>query len=543
MKFKTAFFLLFLISAASAQVVFEPLHSDVYNFLSRLSQKGLIEFNDNIRPVTRQYIYSLLKEAELKRNELTRLEKDELFFFLQDYYQESRNDYLPDDLHKLFTGVGKDPAGRYRLFAYSDDLFRVNLSPILGYSYGKRDGLRNNHLWNGLYFYGYIGDQIGFSFDFRDNNETGKGIDPFKLFTPETGVNFRGKPNSIDYSEAKATISTNWSWGSFTIGKDFLEWGYGKSGLIVLSQKAPSFPFIRLEVKPVTWFRFNYMHAWLSSDVIDSTESYFTLNASERIVYRDKFLATHTATITPFEGFDIALGESIIYSDKLEIAYLIPLSFFRLVDHAISRQNNSAGSNAQFFFQLSSRNHIPNTHLYGSLFIDEITLENIFDKVNQRNQLGFTLGGSVTDLPLENLTIRTEYTKIYPFVYSHFITTQTYESSSFPLGHWMGYNADLIYGELNYRILRGLQADIFAQYIRKGSKGTVTQQYIQPQPPFLFGLRKDYTYLGFSVKYEFIHELFAKFNFQNININEEQSEDIFVEQNFNEFSFVLYYGL
>jgi hypothetical protein len=44
------------------------------------------------------------------------------------------------------------------------------------------------------------------------------------------------------------------------IGKDFYEWGYGKSGLLVLSQKPPSYGFIRLDVKPVEWFRFNYIH-------------------------------------------------------------------------------------------------------------------------------------------------------------------------------------------------------------------------------------------------------------------------------------------
>jgi hypothetical protein len=67
----------------------------------------------------------------------------------------------------------------------------------------------------------------------------------------------------------------------------------------------------------------------------------------------------------------------------------------------------------------------------------------LFDSYKQRNQLGFTFGGSVTDLPIENLTATIEYTKIYPFVYRHYIQTKDYQSAGYSLGHWMGHNADL----------------------------------------------------------------------------------------------------
>jgi hypothetical protein len=523
-----------------AQVVYEPLHRDVYNFLSRLSQKGTITFNDEIKPLSRKYISEKLSEVSEKLSELTSLEKEELAFFKQDFFNELN---LKTDTTKHLSYLGKDNAGRMRLFSYKDDLFTFNLSPILGYSYGKNDGLRNNHFWNGVYFYGYISDAVGFSFDFRDNSENGKGVDFSKSFTPVTGISSRGHGTNIQYSEGRTTIATDWSWGSFAVGKDFLEWGYGESGKLVLSQKAPSFPFIRLDVQPVSWLRFNYIHAWLASDIVDSNSFYPVYNDGQRFLFRDKFLASHTLTITPLKGLDISLGESIIYSDKLEPVYFFPLAFFRVVDHYLSRQNNSAGSNSQFFFGVSSKNHLKNTHLYTTLFIDEITLSGLFNSEDQRNQLGFTLGGSVTDLPINNLTLTMEFTKIFPFVYSHFILTQTYQSGSYPLGHWMGANADLFYASLNYRILRGLQVKVWGQYIRKGEAGTLIQQYSQPQPPFLFGLRNNFSYFGFSASYEFIHELFAKLDFQQTKIEAQQSDLSFINNSTNQFSFAVYYGL
>ncbi|MDP2363496.1 MAG: hypothetical protein Q8M94_06965, partial [Ignavibacteria bacterium] len=114
----------------------------------------------------------------------------------------------------------------------------------------------------------------------------------------------------------------------------------------------------------------------------------------------------------------------------------------------------------------------------------------------------------------------------------------------YSLGHWMGHNADLIYASLNYRVLRGLQATVFGQYLRKGGDGIVQQQYnIQPQPPFLFGLRKNYSYLGAEIKYEYTHELFAKLNFQTTNSSIQQEDLSFVDKRLNEFYFSVYYGL
>jgi len=105
-----------------------------------------------------------------------------------------------------------------------------------------------------LSFYGYIGKHIGFSFSFRDNDESGKTVDRDKSFTPETGViKSLSSINGFQYGKLQTTIAVSWNWGSFSIGKDFLEWGYANSGKIVLSDKAPSYPYLRLDVHPAKW--------------------------------------------------------------------------------------------------------------------------------------------------------------------------------------------------------------------------------------------------------------------------------------------------
>lgn len=613
------FLTLSLSSIAFAQTVFEPINSNVYDFLDRMAQKGVVQFSDVVRPVSRMYIAKKLLEVrgvgsreyggvgsreygvgsrkEEKGSRLSEVEKEDLEFYLKDFGFEvktilrsanasrgdvgmrsanasrgdvgmrsanadggndgmrSANANGDDGLHSanaygndsqpVTTLINWDPYGRWRLFSYEDTLFQINADPILGYQAGKRDGAKYSHSWNGVALYGYVAGRIGFSLSFNDNSETGTTIDRTKNFTPVTGVSItKYDNNNIQYDQVEANIATNWSWGDVAIGKDFLNWGYGRSGLLVLSDKAPSFPYIRLDLHPVKWLHFNYIHAWLNSNVIDSTSDYATLTkGASRTIFRDKYFVSHSITVTPEDGLDLSIGESMIYADKLEIPYLIPIMFFRLADHYLSQNNNNAGGNASLFFGVSSRNQLKNTHLYGTLFIDEFTVENLFNSQQQHMQIGFTLGGSVTDLPIENLTLTAEFTKIYPGTYTHYIPTLTYQSSGYSIGDWMGTDADRVYGAIDYRFIRGLQATVWGQYVRKGAAATADEQYNNPQPPFLFGLRTNYAYVGADLSYEITNDFSAKMQFQTTNISTQQSDLSYVSQRMNEFYVSLEYGL
>lgn len=186
--FKKIILFLALSSLAFAQVVYEPLHKDVYAFLSRLSQKSVIVFDDQVRPVSRKYIAQKLLELSEKSTQLTALEKNELEFYSKDFkFEFDFINKVEDDTSHL-TIAGYDFGDRLRLFSFSDKLFRINLSPILGMKIGSRENEKLTHVWNGVYTYGYINKFLGFSFDFRDNTEKGKTIDKNKLFTPITGV-------------------------------------------------------------------------------------------------------------------------------------------------------------------------------------------------------------------------------------------------------------------------------------------------------------------------------------------------------------------
>jgi hypothetical protein len=147
-------------------------------------------------------------------------------------------------------------------------------------------------------------------------------------------------------------------------------------------------------------------------------------------------------------------------------------------------------------------------HLYAQLFIDEIRASKIFDARERRNQLGYAIGINRTDLFIHYLTAGIEYSRVNPFVYNNLIPTQTYESHSYPLGDWMGNNADRLYLFLHYTPLPKLKIKAWHQQVRKGAAGTLEQQYFQiPQPRFLFTKLFDFDETGVSANYEWLNKL------------------------------------
>jgi hypothetical protein len=72
----------------------------------------------------------------------------------------------------------------------------------------------------------------------------------------------------------------------------------------------------------------------------------------------------------------------------------------------------------------------------------------------------------------------------------------------------MGNNADRLILSMKYTPIHKLKLMARYQTIRKGSAGTIVDQYLlEPQPPFLFGTVTTTNELYFSANYELIHGL------------------------------------
>lgn len=514
MKKITILFCFALMGIHGFAQVFENHRSEVYQFLYRLSMKGLIQFNDQVRPLPRTYIEQCLDSLSAKTSLLSDIEKSELSFYQKEYTDTKMNGV--EEAPRFFT---QDANQRWRAISIQTKNFMMRVDPVLTAGVqSRKEGLVRQYS-SGFRLYGYAGKNWAFQFSFNDINETGKGVDTLRTGSSETGINGRiaASKQSINFMELRAALAYSFKNGSISFGKDYLMVGYGENGRTILSDKAPTYPYIRLDYQPLSWLRFNYTHAWLNSQIIDSVRTYntgVTAFGGRREFFLRKFMAQHSLTFMPVKGLDITIGESMVYSDRFDAGYLIPVLFFKAYDNLVSNENINAGGNGQLFLQVSSRNHLKNTHFYGSLFLDEVSIGSIFNRNKSRNQLGYTLGATVTDLGLPYLTLGAEYTRINPFVYRNLTPAQNFTSHNYSLGDWMGNNADRWIFHAKYTPIPRLKINLRYQQIRKGGPGTYDQQYFQrPQPPFLFDPQFQQKEWFVQASYQWIQNLYLNASF------------------------------
>lgn len=513
---------------AQTQTVWEDHRAEVYQYLNRMAQKGIIRFNDNIRPLSRMYIGACLDSLQLNSNTLSQTERNELDFYLQEYSDRKilNNASESSETIRIFK---KDAANRWRAFAASGKNFLVRVDPIFSASTIQGSGKNIQQYSNGFKLYGYAGSRWAFYFAYNDVVERGSGIDTTRqdVSTPGIVTKIASNKKSHNYSELRGGVSYGWKNGSISLAQERLLWGYGENGRMILSDKAPSYPQIRLDYQPLSWLNFHYTHAWLNSNVIDSNASYNTgipTFGGRRDVYVAKYLAIHSVQLTPIKGLTVNIGESVVYSDRIQLGYLIPILFFKAYDNLINNNNINAGANSQLFVQVMSRNHLPKTQLYGSLFIDEIQISSLFDQKKSRNHIGVNIGGSVTDVVVPYLTLGAEYTRINPFVYRNLQPSQHYTSDGYVLGDWMGNNADRFLIHARYTPASRLKCLLRYQQLRKGSAGTLDQQYFQqPQPKFLFEPVRNQTEWFTQVSYEWINNLHLQAHYQYVRTRNLQT--------------------
>jgi hypothetical protein len=245
--------------------------------------------------------------------------------------------------------------------------------------------------------------------------------------------------------------------------------------------------------------------------VVDSANSYRVSNSygtSYREVYRKKFISANMFTFTPFKNLNVSAGNSIVYDNTTaNPAYLIPLFFYKSVDHSLS--SGIDNMNSQMFLDISSR-QIKNLHLYATMFIDELSVSR-FTKKDEWNFFSWKAGFRLTDLPVSNLSFTTEFTYTYPLTFQHYIPTLTFQNAGYNLGHYLKDNSREWYVALDYHPLRTLDINLcFIDAIR-GPDYTELGVNRVGNPP-LDSVQWHNTAFSLKVSYQIINDLYAWFS-------------------------------
>ncbi|MCH8927875.1 MAG: hypothetical protein IIB39_04070 [Candidatus Marinimicrobia bacterium] len=494
--FSTLIITLLLYSHSAAQSTdIDPNHWG-YDYLDLLSARGMIDgFSSGLKPVTRERFGELLMMAEEKQTKNPEL----LSHTEQKILQRLKGDILSDP-DSPETKVLDEFRERH-LFTWSEDesWFSIdaffNQENDLGFLDDNREEQNISRTTGGARIRGYLGSNLYFYLWFTNTLEKG-GVLAQNNFDPSQGLPAVAYDGNLYRDDAISYFKYRAPWFDITVGRQNITWGPGRRSGLTFSSNNPPMDVIRLDV------RYRKL-------------SYSGFIGDIRGRGGNKKIAAHRLDIIPITGLRIGAGETVVYNrSKFEILYSLPLMPFHIAEHHLGdRDNNSINFDITY-------DRLSNTSVYAELFIDDYKLlKNPFTHWGNKWAV---LSGVLFTKPLnmKNSTLRIEYSRIEPYVYTHVRSGNEYFNYDRPMGHWAGPDSDELFlsyvNTLDWRVKLKLS---FAMLRRGQLDDTFSRPVTGDLKEFLSGVverRLTFT-AGYSV--EFAKDQYFQAEFQRMNWN------------------------
>ncbi len=534
---------LFFIPSYAQRIPEAIEYTEIYDFIEELTTDGVIQSNAAIKPYTRDYIAARLSEAQNKDTLLNQRQRDDLYFYLQDYALEC--DALPvyksyGHMHvtQWITNVSNLSLADPSLHILTKDrIFKMRIRPILGMDISyNRNGALLHRVW-GAEIQMDIAKHVSIWGSLRDNSWSGQGIDNSKITRPQylqnlAGVEYKEANYGGDFSDSRGGLSLYAWWGSIGIQRERIQWGDAQHCSNILSAHNPAVPMLTLQLTPCKWFQFDYFHAWLISNVLDSTYYYVEVEKEGQTAKRyrpaGKYMAANMLTFMPCKYVQFSVGNSIVYAERnVQAAYFIPIAFFKSLDHLLTKGLATQNQNSQMFATVSVR---PTDHLrlYGSFYLDDFKLARLSPSNPQHNPFSYVVGFNWSGWPVKGLALRGEFARTNIACYTNSVDLLYYTSNSYNMGHYMGDNAQNIFVQLSYRPTRSLRLTLDYTNNTKYTAYDYTREdvkYIISQKPFDEVIwRNDIVQL--KAVYEVFNNCYAHLELAYNHARAEKDEDL-----------------
>ena len=235
-----------------------PVDSWVYDAIQELQTRGyLLDLSPGFKPYRRLEVTEALKSFEKKVDVSNLPQADQWLIKKLDEefsYETSLLDAEKQNPDTSFTGLRFSEEaffnlakGDYKTFKYTD---RVEFRPILRSEFGFDVG---NHLL--LYTDGTVDQTL-----LDDTIYTHKaGFGPFAQYQEAYGTSKFG----LDALHQQAYVQYSDHYVDLTFGRDYLSWGYGNDGTLLVSPTAGAFDMVSALVK-TSVVKFNWFIAQLN---------------------------------------------------------------------------------------------------------------------------------------------------------------------------------------------------------------------------------------------------------------------------------------
>lgn len=300
------------------------------------------------------------------------------------------------------------------------------------------------------------------------------------------------------------------------LGRDFLYWGPGYSGSLIISDNSPAFDMILLNGK------FGPVRATAFTAMLDKMWN----DRREPDYYRylaNRYLSGHRIDWLVNERLELGLSEVVLFGGEarnLEIKWINPLIPYYATQWNTGEDNNILVS-ADFVIKPISK-----LSLYGQFLVDD------FNYVDTNpNSLGYIGGFYISDpLGLSGTDLRAEYTRIDTWTYTHRVPENQYTHFGWIIGNPLGPDADQILLELSQMLGMDFRLKLMYTFVREGSN-TVVDRFRgenYKQMDFPSEAVEHRRILGLQLSWERVKTVQMNILWQGFLIENEKKDDDFL---------------
>ncbi len=491
----TAILFLWAYLSLNAQSVDLEYHHWIYDFLAKMETRGLYhKFDAGMKPYSRCEIAELLYQIHQKvvKNPdlLSKAEKGLLEQFKGEFYDElaEKNIEIQSRYYERHPVRWKE--GKNRL--YLDFYFRENLQLLTGDQYSESE--HRTEMTLGGILRGDLGKNFSFFVDVQNRMRSVE--DSLKeQFDPSQGQPVVTTGTHAFSDQAIAYFKWQLPWFTMKFGRDYLRWGPGYRGGLTISQNNPPFDMILLQTR-FNRFNFQYFHGFLNSK------------------FENKYLIGHRVELKAANWLYLSGTETVIYGNRgVELQYLNPLMPYHVAEHHLGDNDNNMMS-----FDISAY-PLKNQKYYAEFMLDDFSSsEGWFTYIG--NKFAFLVGGYwVAPLGIKDLDIRLEYTRVEPFVYTHYDSVNIYINYDQVIGYWTGPNADNLFFEANYWLFKDVYLKLGWEQVRhgRGDVYTFPTKADGDRKYFLAGVVEKQQIWSFQIKDQLFNDVFLLFRSNFIN--------------------------
>jgi hypothetical protein len=275
------------------------------------------------------------------------------------------------------------------------------------------------------------------------------------------------------------------------VGRLDVVWGTGRSGTLTLSDNTDPKDGVRFGTR-LGRFRFE------------------SLTATAPHADNESYISAHRLSVSPRSNIVLSTYEGVLYKDRLELAYLNPVTVYLLTVPAVERatglDSNDAYSGDNLFFggDILWR-PVRGWLLYADGMIDDLQANDDAGVLRNWDTKFATQVGTYIYRPelLSGSDLRAEYTVTNQYVYTHEAPGLNYTLAGRPLGYRTGPDADSLWIEASTLVKPRWRAGASLRLTRKGE--TNIEDVHQPDDP------ARWTFLSGVVETTYESSLFVSF--------------------------------